>query len=266
MTPEPLTNETHNVEGLDGFLLNTEKLMASELWALATGEEFKAAVGLWCRAWKQSPPGSLPNDQRVLAGFSGAGGRWPKVREMALRGFILCSDGRLYHETLCEDVVRATEAKKKRHVQTKAATEARKQQRDEQRNDERSGGETLNVTKSHRRELEGKEERLGENVLVDSLGAASGAKANRGSRIPNGFLPDEKAEKLAVELGFSPAQAQACLDNFRDYWLGAAGQKGVKLDWQATFRNWLRNDRKRGLTHGTAQRRSVVDTVLDNLS
>ena len=27
---------------------------------------------------------------------------------------------------------------------------------------------------------------------------------------------------------------------FRDHWLGAAGQKGVKADWAATWRNWIR--------------------------
>lgn len=29
-------------------------------------------------------------------------------------------------------------------------------------------------------------------------------------------------------------------EKFRDYWLGVGGQKGVKADWQATWRNWVR--------------------------
>ena len=29
-------------------------------------------------------------------------------------------------------------------------------------------------------------------------------------------------------------------DKFRDYWLSVSGSKGVKLDWQATWRNWVR--------------------------
>lgn len=149
---EPLTTIEHDIAGLDGFMLNTEKLMASELWALATGDEFKAAMGLWCRAWKQVPAGSLPNDERVLAAFSGAGAKWPKVRDVALRGFILCSDGRLYHKVLCDDVQRAYASKKERHARTKAATEARNAKRDEQRNEQRD----VNVTESHRRDLEGK--------------------------------------------------------------------------------------------------------------
>lgn len=28
-------------------------------------------------------------------------------------------------------------------------------------------------------------------------------------------------------------------EQFRNYWLGAPGQKGRKLDWPATWRNWM---------------------------
>jgi uncharacterized protein YdaU (DUF1376 family) len=30
-------------------------------------------------------------------------------------------------------------------------------------------------------------------------------------------------------------------DQFKDYWVSQAGQKGVKLDWFATWRNWVRS-------------------------
>jgi hypothetical protein len=92
---------------LSDFRLNVDRLLASELVAIATPEECWAALMLWCRAWKQIPGGSLPNDERALAGFSGAGRRWKKVRDMAMRGFVLCADGRLYHRFLCDEVLRA---------------------------------------------------------------------------------------------------------------------------------------------------------------
>jgi hypothetical protein len=31
------------------------------------------------------------------------------------------------------------------------------------------------------------------------------------------------------------------LEKFRDYWTSQPGQKGTKTDWQATWRNWIRN-------------------------
>lgn len=110
---EPLLPPETDCRDIDGFLLNVEKLMASELWALATAEELRAALALWCRAWKQVPAASLPDDDRVLAAFSGAGARWPKLREMALRSFIKCNDGRLYHPVLAAEAVKAYEAKVK---------------------------------------------------------------------------------------------------------------------------------------------------------
>jgi uncharacterized protein YdaU (DUF1376 family) len=30
-------------------------------------------------------------------------------------------------------------------------------------------------------------------------------------------------------------------EQFKDYWIAQPGQKGVKLDWDATWRNWVRN-------------------------
>ncbi|MEE7478441.1 DUF1376 domain-containing protein [Methylobacterium hispanicum] len=124
--PDPLVPLDTDIQGLPAFMLDVERLFASELWALSTGEEFKAAVALWGRAWQQLPAGSLPNDERLLAAFSGAGARWKKVREMALRGFILCSDGRLYHRTLSADVMRAAKSKEERRLRTAAASKARR--------------------------------------------------------------------------------------------------------------------------------------------
>jgi uncharacterized protein YdaU (DUF1376 family) len=169
--PDPPVPADADLRDFDGFMLNVERLLASELWALASGEEFKAAVGLWCRSWKQVPPGSLPNDDRVLAAFSGAGRRWKTVRNMAMRGFYLCSDGRLYHRVLCEDVLRAMKAKEERRERTRAATEARKKKRDDNRDDtrgenrndardaQRDVGHKGNVTTSHRQDRTGQEER-----------------------------------------------------------------------------------------------------------
>jgi hypothetical protein len=75
--------------------------MQSSLFGLSNGDEFKAAFALWCASWYECPAGSLPSDERMLAFLSKAKA-WKKVREMALRGWTLCSDGRLYHETVAK--------------------------------------------------------------------------------------------------------------------------------------------------------------------
>lgn len=103
--PAPLVPPEVDLRGLGGFMLRTDRLLASELVALGTAEECWAAVMLWCRAWQQTPAASLPNDDRVLASFSGTGRRWPKVRDMAMRGFVLCTDNRWYHRVLAEEAL-----------------------------------------------------------------------------------------------------------------------------------------------------------------
>ncbi|WP_188260711.1 DnaA N-terminal domain-containing protein [Azospirillum tabaci] len=136
--PHPLVPAEVDIAKLDGFMLDTRRVLSSELLALSSGDEFKAAVTLWCRAWQQRPAASLPNNPTILASFAGVSPqRWAKIKDMALRGFVLCSDGRLYHRVLAEDAMRAWEALTKRHDRTKKATEARKKGRDETRNDDR---------------------------------------------------------------------------------------------------------------------------------
>lgn len=136
--PAPPISSDVDLTALDWMPLNVTKLFASDTYAIASGDEFRAAVTLWCRAWHQIPAGSLPNDEKALAGLSGAGSKWKRLREVALRGFTLCSDGRLYHETICEEAERTWEKVKQRRERTKAATDARKNQRNGQRDDERN--------------------------------------------------------------------------------------------------------------------------------
>ena len=122
--PDPLTPPGSSVSTFDSFLFNTDRLLGSELLAISTGDEFKAAVCLWCRAWKQSPAASLPNDERILASFSGNPSKWKRIREVALRGFILCSDGRLYHKVLAEDALNLIH--KKHNYKDRASNAAKK--------------------------------------------------------------------------------------------------------------------------------------------
>lgn len=62
----------------------------------------------------------------------------------------------------------------------------------------------------------------------------------RGSRLSQDFLlPKEWCDFLVEQR--PELNAQQTFDKFKDYWIAQAGQKGVKLDWFATWRNWVRN-------------------------
>lgn len=69
----------------------------------------------------------------------------------------------------------------------------------------------------------------------------SGNRA-RGSRLPDGWEPTAGSyEQTAKESKLSSSEVRQALVEFRDYWRGVPGQRGVKLDWDATFRNRLRD-------------------------
>jgi uncharacterized protein YdaU (DUF1376 family) len=49
---------------------------------------------------------------------------------------------------------------------------------------------------------------------------------------------------------------------FHDHWLGQPGQRGVKLDWYATWRNWIRRERRMGnkqLSVGDHNQRALAE-------
>jgi uncharacterized protein YdaU (DUF1376 family) len=76
-------------------------------------------------------------------------------------------------------------------------------------------------------------------------------KQNRGSRLQADFcLTDDWKEFCRKER--SDLDPQKVFDGFKDYWIAKPGQQGVKLDWFATWRNWVRNQ-KQGLVNKADQ-------------
>lgn len=130
---DPLTLPDCDLRGLPFMPLDVVRLGDSDLMALSTGDEFKAAVALWCKCWLQVPAASLPNDDRVLAHLSGTGTRWKKVREMALRGFVLCSDGRWYHSVIAAKANDAWERRGEWQERINNKTERQRRWRDRQK-------------------------------------------------------------------------------------------------------------------------------------
>ena len=69
--------------------------------------------------------------------------------------------------------------------------------------------------------------------------------SKRGSRLAQDwFLPTAWGE-WALGEGFSEAAIRDQAERFRDYWHAAPAARGVKADWLATWRTWMRNARDR---------------------
>jgi hypothetical protein len=73
----------------------------------------------------------------------------------------------------------------------------------------------------------------------------------RGSRLPPDWTPEGDYDREELE-------------RFRDYWIAKAGKDGVKLDWQATWRNWLRNSKQWKPTQPIAKPRTETAQSTDD--
>ena len=63
--------------------------------------------------------------------------------------------------------------------------------------------------------------------------------ATRGARLPADWKPN--AELVAWSKTERPdLDLRKVFEEFKDYWSSVPGLKGVKLDWDATWRNWVR--------------------------
>lgn len=68
------------------------------------------------------------------------------------------------------------------------------------------------------------------------------SRRSKATRLPDSWEPsvDDLAFCQAERPDLDP---RTTAERFRDYWISQAGAKGRKLNWSATWRNWVRNER-----------------------
>lgn len=126
--PEPMTPPECDLRGME-FMPMLLRVMNSTMFGISTGDEFKAAFALWMASWEEVPAASLPNDERMLAFLSKAK-NWKRVREVAMRGWVLCSDGRWYHRVMADQAIRAWDRRLEWQEQDDNDTDRKKRYRD----------------------------------------------------------------------------------------------------------------------------------------
>jgi hypothetical protein len=84
-----------------------------------------------------------------------------------------------------------------------------------------------------------------ESVTRDDRPLSSLENKNRkkGERLPGTWSPSDADRDFARKLGWSEPQIDAEAANFRDYWIAVPGSSGLKLDWPATWRKWIRSSK-----------------------
>ena len=103
--PPPPVPPDADLTDLKFMPLEVARLRRSKAWLICKRRPELAfyMLNLWTASWHERPAGSLEDDDDVLADAAMCSPeKWPKVREAALRGWVKCSDGRLYHPVVAE--------------------------------------------------------------------------------------------------------------------------------------------------------------------
>ena len=285
--PEPLTPVDCDLRGLPFMPLDTVRLLDSDFFALASAEEFRAGLVLWCKSWQQVPAGSLPDDDRILAHLSGARDRWCDIRDMSLHGWVKCSDGRLYHPVVCEKAMEALPQRREYRSKRAEANERKEREREDRKalfaglkaigitpdfstktKELRALAEANSVTISHdddtrdksqhvtaKRETgTGTEEVKGEGLNNNTL--TGSGRADRGSRLPDDFVMPEDWKEYARSKGHPRATVDREAEKFTLHWQTKTGKDATKINWKKAWQKWalgIQPERGNGRTAANGQ-------------
>lgn len=206
----------------DAYLADTGHLTATE---------HGAYLLLLMAAWRSG--GRLPDDDKKLARFAHVtSGQWRRMKD-TIRDFFTIEDGHLVQGRQMETL--AAVRQKSQSAKNSARAKYRKYNKQAHANaGETQSVRTANQTKSQKEKEE------------------ASASSKKATRLPNNFQPDRD---YARKHGLSEQQIDREWERFQNYWAAQPGQRGVKLDWQAVWRNWILkavDDGKRGKANGTA--------------
>jgi hypothetical protein len=95
---------------------------------------------------------------------------------------------------------------------------------------------------------------------TDKEKEAETRRGTKGSRLSADWVLPEDWESWARQER-PDLNPQKVGEQFKDFWIAKAGAAGVKLDWQATWRNWVRNQRQERLNPADIAKVTVPSKV-----
>ncbi len=233
--------------------LDLAELFNSDTWMLACRNPFAAAacINLWGRAWHQVPAGSLPDDEALLALYSGVPD-WAAVRDIALRGFVKADDGRLYHTVLCRKVKKAWAEKRDyaafRKSQQKKGRKGNVKRWKTKKKLDPPRGDPHGDPRGDRLKGEGEGKGISPPLLIPPAILDAGEPDEQNPDSPNGtrlaadWRLDPKGRDFAAGLGFDEPAIDFMAAQFADYWHAKPGRGGRKRDWHRTWQVWCRTN------------------------
>jgi hypothetical protein len=239
------------------FQLDVERIENSDTWLLAPKDMRPWLLLLWMKCWTQAPCGSLPaSDELIAARIDMEPRVFAANRDALLRGWYRCTDGRLYHPVITELVELMRDGRKKERDKKAAQRAAEKAAaagsvpRDTQGTPEvvppestvspTTGTGTGPGTGTGTGTGSGTGTQEKPSVLPGAATAApAAAKAERGKRLPKTFKLPKRWGEWAVAEGYAESDVRTEATKFRNHWVAKSGKDATKLDWEATWQNWM---------------------------
>jgi hypothetical protein len=209
---------------------------------------------LWMVAWEQTPCGSLPEDDTLIAARIGMSPKtFQRHRALLMRGWWLADDGRLYHDVLVQrvremlakrvkDAVRAAN-KRGRDADNAAVTHESRVTRGGVRGESDTKHQAPEPVSLPSVEIAGPPLRVARPSSPPDFDGKNGETLNGKSVVPIAAaweLPEAWGVD-AEALGFKPGEVLREAERFRQYWVAGKGQgtrRSVK-GWRQTWSNWL---------------------------
>lgn len=145
----------------------------------------------------------------------------------------------IYAAGVASASVRSPGAERQRRYREKQASRSDGKRHETSRGDIEEGA-SPNVTKRHEPSQCDADTVSYRDTSIKKGKRQNSERPSRGTRIAPDWSPSDADRLLARQEGFSDAEINREALRFRDYWTGRAGSGGVKLDWAATWRNWIR--------------------------
>lgn len=220
------------------FELDAERIKQSMTWIRAADEAKPWLLLLWLESWTQCPAGSLPADENDVAALL----RMPLPqfvlhRDTLLRGWVRHRDGRLYHRVVTEMVLRMMGARRRDRERKSLA---RKESDGFHRIPKDSAAASDSVSASVSASEDLKTDRSSPKAPTTTAQTPQ-RKNDRGTRLPKPWEPPEQWVDWATRntaMQEHDVMREALI--FRDHWYAKPGKDGRKVDWFATWRNWMR--------------------------
>lgn len=189
-------------------------------------EEHGAYLLLLAAMWRRN--GWVPDDDRDNARILGLTvAKWKRTKAR-LEPFLMFEDGQITQKNLLK-IWKNTQEKIAKNRQN-GAKGGRPKDNKNNNLEKPDGSVSVNPNKSIPEPEPEPFEKEETNV----------SSKKKGSRLRDDWSLPKAWGEWAVEQGLDELSIRREADRFADYWRSVPGQKGVKLDWLATWRNWIR--------------------------